>query len=78
MLVTSSYSPSPGCKIQKIGKSAEKLFRFLAEMRFAEAESLENLRDSKDWTICNKTFKIFVHDEVRREKTTFLIATSMN
>ena len=73
MHVTSSYSPSPGCKIrkiQKIGKSAENLFRFLAEMGFAEEESLENLGDLKDWTICNKTFKIFVQDEVRRGDVT--------
>ena len=43
MLVTSPHPPSPGCKIQEIGKFATKHFRFCRGYNFR----ISNQRDEK-------------------------------
>ena len=45
MLVTSPHPPSPGCKIQEIGKFATKHFRFCRGYNFG----ISNQRDEKTW-----------------------------
>ena len=45
MLVTSPHPPSPGCKIQEIGKFATKHFRFCRGCNFG----ISNQRDEKTW-----------------------------